>query len=627
MQEHAVGGYHGRILRVDLSRGTVAIEKIDPRFCRKYIGGAGFVAYYLHKEIKNRIDPLGPENKIIFATGPLTGIALPGSGRHCVGGVSPLTGTISKSEVGEFWGAELKQAGFDAVIVDGKSSHPVYLWVNNGQASLRDATNLWGKPTKETQEAIRQELGDNKIRVAMIGPAGENEVKYACVMHGLKDAAGRGGLGAVMGSKKLKAVAVRGTQSLTVSQPDDVKTLRKWLVDNMEKFSRMREFGTGAKMEDFEKTGNLPIRNFKGGQFPGVVKIDAQAIKDSIGVGMEGCFACPVRCKKVIRIESPDPVDSAYGGPEYETLAALGSNCGIDDLAMLSKISALCNAYSIDTISVGGTIAFAMECYENGLLTEEDTGGKAIQFGDGAAAIDLVERIARREGLGDLLAEGSARAAENIGNGAEAFSMHVKKLELPMHEPRLNRAGALGYMINPHGADHCTNLIDHAYRSSVDNQSLAVGDAAPLGYASISFDDIGPRKVALLKVVQLKRILFDSLTLCQFLPYSYEQIAEVTSAVTGWHTTVMEQLRVAERILTLFRAFNVRQGLTDEDDKLPARFFAPPGEGPLSDQPPLEAGQMEKAKKYYYSLMGWDAHGVPTDEKMEELGIERQGTA
>jgi len=621
MNAQVPSGYNGKILRVNLSNGKFSTEAIDEEFCRKFLGGAGFVAHYLLNEIEPGIDPLSPENKLVFALGPLTGIALPGSARHCVGAKSPLTDGIAKSEVGEFWGAELKRAGFDAIIIEGKAPKPVYLWVNKGEASIRDASQLWGKNTKETQEAVRAELGDNKIRVALIGPGGENLVRYACIMHGLADAAGRGGMGAVMGSKNLKAVAVRGEKESAVANPDGVKALRQWLMDNRKLVARFSEFGTGAALPLFEEIGNLPTRNFRDGAFPEANKISARTLKETIGTGMHGCFACPVRCKKAVEVKEPYRVDSAYGGPEYETLAALGSNCGVDDLKAIAKGNELCDAYSIDTISTGCTISFAMECFENGLLTTRDTDGIELNFGNAEAMLHMIELIGRREGIGNLLAEGSARAAEKIGKSAEGLSMHVKKLEIPMHEPRLSKSLALGYMVNPHGADHCCNLIDLFFAGFGKEPNVIVNDAVPLGMAPAPLAGIGPRKVALFRIVQLKRIIFDSLVLCGFLPYSYQQLAEVTSATTGWNTTTTEQLRVAERTLTICRLFNARHGLTADDDKLPSRFFKPTSYGALADTA-LDPEKMEKAKRYYYSLMGWDFNGVPTPEKLEELGIE-----
>ena len=619
MAEQFPGGYNGKILRVNLSENKISGEEPGELFYRKYLGGAGFVSYFLWKELEQGIDPLGPDNKLIFALGPLTGIALPGSGRNCIGAKSPLTGGIAKSEVGEFWGAELKAAGYDAIIVEGKAEKPVYLWIHDGEASLREAGHIWGQNTKEAQQAIRTELGDNKIRVAVIGPGGENMVRYACIMNGLFDAAGRGGLGAVMGSKNLKAIAVRGSQPPRISDPEPVKQLRQWLVTNMDKLALPRvlhEFGTGAGIEPFEAMGNLPIRNFRDGLFPGVKKITPAVIRDTIRVGMDGCFGCPVRCKKMVKVEGPHPVDPAYGGPEYETLASLGSNCGIDDLQAIARGNELCNAYSLDTISAGSVIAFAMECFENGLLSTEDTDGIELRFGNAEAMLRMIELIARREGIGDLLAEGTAQASRKIGGGAEYFAVQVKGLEAGMHEPRLKVGLGLGYMVNPHGADHCCNMHDNLYVSKAPKDLRLLGMLEPF-----PVDDISPRKVALLRFIQLKQIMYDSLVICNYLPYSSEQFVDLVNAVTGWDTGLVEQLRIAERMLTLARLINIREGFTAADDILPPRFFKPTTAGALADKP-LDPAKLEKAKSYYYTLMGWDAStGIPTHEKLQELGI------
>ena len=374
------GGYQGKILRINLSQKSISVEKKEEKFYRKYLGGSGFIAYFLLNELKPGIDPLSPENKLIFALGPVTGTSIIGSGRHAVGGKSPLSGGIAFSQAGEFWGAELKRAGYDAVIIEGKADKPVYILINDAipeTAVIRDAGHLWGKNTKEAQQAIRAELGDEKIRVALIGPGGENMVRYACIMHGLYDAAGRGGLGAVMGSKNLKAVAVRGHQVPQVSDQGGLNALNKRIRDVLYTpfvTREMHEFGTGGyMMETFEAIGNLPVRNWRDGLFPGVKKIHGGVIKDTIRIGMDSCFACPVRCKKKVQFEEPYSVDPAYGGPEYETLSSLGNNCGIDNLKAIVKGNELCNAYSLDTISTGGTIAFAMECFEKGLLSIKDT--------------------------------------------------------------------------------------------------------------------------------------------------------------------------------------------------------------------------------------------------------------
>jgi len=614
-------GYNGQILRVDLSRGVTSVDTIDELFCRKYLGGAGFVSYFLLKELRQGIDPLGPENKLIFALGPVTGVPLPGSGRNCVGAKSPLTGGYAKSEVGGFWGAELKHAGYDAIIVEGKAEKAVYLWIQDGEVTIRDASHLWGKNTKETQDTIRAELGDSRIRVASIGPAGENLVRFACIMNDLKDAAGRGGTGAVMGSKNLKAIAVRGHKRPKVADSEYIKEIRQWVTTNRRLWASFAEYGTGAPsaMVGGEAEGNLPIRNFLDGEFPEVSKINGGTVKDTIRIKMEGCYACPVRCKKVVKVDEPYPVDPAYGGPEYETLAAVGSNCGVGDLEAIAKGHELCGAYSLDTISTGDAVAFAMECFENGLLTTKDTAGIELRFGSAEAMLKTIELIAKREGIGDLLAEGTARAAQKIGKGAIEFAMQVKGLEIPMHEPRLKAALGLGYAINPHGADHCANFHDTMFSQPGSNfdkaKSLGILEPVPA-------DDLGPRKVAMFRYIYQFRIVQDSLVLCQFVPYDLNQAADILAAVTGWRTSTTELLRIAERTLTMARSFNIREGFSAADDKLPNRFFQPKRNGALSTKF-YDPEQLEKAKSYYYTLMGWDAKtGVPTPEKLQELDIE-----
>ncbi len=442
------GGYHGKILRVNLTEKRTSIEKIDNAFCRKYLGGSGFISYFLLKELRQGVDPFDPENKLIFALGPMVGTSVIGNGRNGIGAKSPLSGGIAWSQVGEFWGAELKKAGYDSLIIEGKADQPVYLWINDEEVTIKEASHLWGKNTKETQEEIRSELGDNKIRVAMIGPAGENMVRYACIMNGLYDAAGRGGLGAVMGSKRVKAIAVRGHQSIPVSNGEGIKSFNRWVMDHLTTHwlgKELTEYGTGGpQVEAFEEMGNLPVRNWRDGLFPGAKKIHAGVIKEQFRIGMDACFSCPIRCKKRVKCDEPYPVDPSYGGPEYETLSSLGSNCGIDHLEAIIKGNELCNAYSLDTISTGGTIAFAMKCFEKGLLSLKETDGIELRFGNEEAMLRCIDLIARRKGFGNLLAEGTARVAKTLGRGSEKFAMHVKGLELPAYDPRAGFGTGLG---------------------------------------------------------------------------------------------------------------------------------------------------------------------------------------
>lgn len=607
-------GYTGNILRVNLSNNSVSVDNPDDGFYRKYAGGAGLIAYFLLKEIKPGIDPMGPDNKLIFAPGPLTGTPLPGGARNSVGAKSPRSGGYAKAEAGAFFGAELKRAGFDAIIVEGKAAKPVYLWVHDGEAEIRDASRLWGMNTKESQTAIREELGDTLIRTAQIGPGGENLVSYAAIINDLFAAAARTGLGSIMGSKNLKAVAVRGHKAPEMADPAKVRdltnTLREYLATPAG--SQQGIYGTGRELVGGATSGNLPIHNFRDGEFPGADKLGSQYLKEiGLMVDMESCYACPVHCKKVIEYKGADlTIDRAYGGPEYETLGAFGSTCGVGDPKAVCKAHELCNAFSLDTISTGVTIAFAMECYENGLLTSEDTGGIDLRFGNAAAMLKVIELIARREGIGDLLAEGSRKASQRIGKGAEKFAMQVKGVEVPMHEPRLKQALGLNYSVNSYGADHMVGIHDTSLVSTVNQWGFT---------EPFALNDLGPRKVAIYKYNHLWRHFLDSIVLCMFVRFSEHQAIEAVRAITGWNATVVDALKIGERAVTLARAFNMREGLTSADDRLPDRFFQPTTSGALKNTA-IDPEAMEKAIHTYYGMMGWDKQtGVPTADKLEEL--------
>ena len=607
------GGYNGKILRVNLTNMTTGSEPISDRFCRMYIGGAGFIAYYLWKELKPGIDALSPDNKLIFALGPITGLAFPGASRNCIGAKSPLTGGIAKSEVGGFWMAELKRAGFDAIIVEGKAKKPVYLWVHDGEASIRDAAQLWRKETQETEASVRAELGDERIQVAMIGPAGEKLVRYACIMEGLHDAAGRGGLGAVMGSKNLKAIAVRGHKLPKIADSERLKAIRQKLVTTPNPMHmQLAETGTGGlEMMMMESHGGLPVHNFRDGVFPEVKNIHSVALKDAgLKIGMEGCYACPIRCKKVVKFEEPYHVDAAYGGPEFESLASLGSNCGISDAKAICKANERCNAYSLDVISTGVSIAFAMECFEKGFLTNKDTGGLELRFGNADALLKAIELISRRESIGNLLAEGTARLAKKIGQGSEEFAMNVKGLDSAMPDPRASLNISVGYMINPHGADHVS--------------SDSPGGLAGIEQFGISLpvpEGINPRRLSLFKLSHCLIMLQDLMVICAFPQLNYDIKLDLIKAVTGWNTGWVELIKVCERVLTVMRLFNVREGFTAADDKLPERDFQQKADRPFT-RPIPDRDKLETAKRYYYTFMGWDANGVPLPEKIDELSIE-----
>jgi len=609
-------GFRGTILRVNLNKEKLSSETLEESFYRRHFGGRGLISYYLLSELEPRTDPLGPDNKLIFACGPVTGAPISGSGRNSVGAKSPLTGAYGEAEVGGFWGAELKQAGFDAIIVEGKASSPVYLWIHDQKVEIRDASRLWGLEIKKSQETIRSELSDNRVKVAQIGLGGEKLVRYASVVNDLNHVAGRCGMGAVMGSKNLKAVAVKGSTRVPVRKPKRLGKLAKWMATNVNNVAHaLHTYGTGAEMDAMEETGNLPVRNFRDGDFPEVDQISAEAIKEHVRVGMGTCFACAIACKKEVKIDGSWTVKPEYGGPEYETLASLGSNCGVSDLRAVCKANELCQRYSIDTISTGVTISFAMECFEHGLLRKEDTGGMDLSFGNAESMVKMVELIGEKRGLGALLAEGTKRAAEHIGNGAEEFAVHVKGQEVPMHDPRLKRGEALGYAVSPTGADHVHNIHDTFLYPQLPKSynSLGILEAVPV-------EDFGPKKVRLYKYVGEWRTLNNFLVMCLFTPWSVVQKVEIVRSVTGWNTTAFELMKVVERGNTLARIFNIREGFTEKDDWLPPRFFKPKTSGALS-KTSVNPEELQKAKLTYYDMMGWTEQGIPKQSALEELDI------
>ena len=439
--EGKLGGTHGKILHVDLSNRSFKYESLPPEIFQMLVGGRALIAYFLLRDLPAYTDPLSPDNLLVFAPGIMQGTNLPGSGRHSVGGKSPLTGAIGSSEVGGWWGHELKQAGFDAIVIRGQSSAPVYLWIHNGEPELRSAGHLWGKETSDVQAMLREELGDKNVKVAQIGIAGENQVLFSAIMHEINRAAGRNGLGALMGSKKLKAVAVRGNRRLEVKDKKRVIEISKWLGGNYkEKVPWAVKMGTPIGVLNLGRLGGLPTRAFNEPLFDGKEMISGQKMYETIAQERDTCMLCPITCKQVVKYdgdEKPFTIDPIYGGPEYETIAAFGSNCKVNDIYFIAKANERCAAYGLDTISTGVVISFVMECVENGLLSSSDTDGYLPTWGDAAAMLHGVELIARRESFGARMANGVARMASEIGRGAQEFAMHVKGQELPMHEPRL----------------------------------------------------------------------------------------------------------------------------------------------------------------------------------------------
>lgn len=617
--------FHNRILRVDLTAGTSTVERPGEVYFRRYVGGWNIIADVLLREVPAGADPLGPENKLVFAGGVLTGLPISGASRNAVGAKSPLTGAFGAAEVGGFWGAELKHAGFDAVIVEGRSEKPVYLWIEDGEIEIRDASHLWGMTTKETLTEIREEHGDDRIQCAMIGPGGENLVRFACIMNELKDAAGRTGLGAVMGSKNLKAIAARGTARLDGEDADQIRAMARRAAKEVrdgERAAGLHKYGTGVDLEGMVEVGNLPIRNFRDGEFEGVRNISAEYYLEEIGIGMDACWACAVRCKKLVDAETPYELDSDYGGPEYESAAALGSCCGVDDIVAVSKATELCNAYSLDSIGTGVMIAFGMELFEEGLLTTEDTGGIDLRFGNAEALVEMVEKIGRRQGLGDLLADGHAAVVEALGEGARRFAVESKNQPYPMHEPRYKRGLAIGYAVSPTGADHVHSLHDVGLSEPdeagfVQNEELkSLGVLEPMPMESLGTDKVR----ASLRHSNLG-IAHNCLVMCIFPGWHIKDLADMVEAATGWSFTTYEIMEVGSRAATLARIFNLREGFTADDDYLAARSHGPTRNGALADGG-IDSDELREALRSYYAMLGWDREtGIPTRDTLEELDI------
>jgi aldehyde:ferredoxin oxidoreductase len=616
--------FHNKILRVNLTTVTVAVEEPGLLYMRKYMGGWNVIADVLLREVPQGADALGPDNRLVFAAGVLTGLAGSGFSRSTVGSKSPLTGGFGASEVGGHFPYEFKRAGFDTIIFEGISPTPMYLWVHDGEAELRDATHLWGKTTKETLTTLQGELGDRRIGAAMIGPGGENGVLFACIMNELKDAAGRTGLGAVMGSKNLKAVVVRGKMKLDGADPEVVSDLSKTMARGVaagERAAGMHKWGTGANMTDSTATGNLPIRNFRDGLFEeGAWNLSSEKYMPEIGLGMDGCTACAVRCKKVVKVEG---VDSDYGGPEYETAGALGSSCGIGDVLAVSKGSALCNAYGIDTITTGVSIGFAMEAFERGMLTLADTDGIDLRFGNADAMIACVEKIARQEGFGKFLALGSARMAAKLGGDAPMFAMTTKNQEFPMHEPRFKRGMAIGYALSPTGADHMHALHDAGLGTPTEEGFIPNGTLRAMGILEpVALEDIGPAKVRATLANSIYSAMRNVLPCCHFVPWTLDEYVQLVRAATGFDVSVFELLKLGERAWTLARVFNMREGWTVAEDRLPERSYGPTTDGALEDGG-IDPEELQEAIHTYYGMAGWDVEtGVPTLAKLQELGVE-----
>ncbi len=636
-------GYNGKILHVNLTSGELTVETPPESFYRKYLGGSALNMHYMLSECPPRADPLGPDNVLCLSVSVTTGAPVSGQSRMTATAKSPLTGGIGDAQCGGFFPAEMKFAGFDAFVITGQSPQPVYLWVHDGQAELRDASHLWGKITGEVELALQAELGDKNIEVAQVGPAGERGARYAAIINMSNRANGRTGMGAVMGSKKLKAVVVRGKEGKKQFQVADKKAIIKLAQYGAKLFPEsdvagLGKYGTAETTGAQQSVGGLPTRNFTSGEFAGWEAIDGTTMYDTIlkGAdrddqdrhGRDTCYSCTVRCKRVVEIsEGPYKVDPHYGGPEYETTSTFGNYCGVSDLAAVAYANQLCNQYGLDTITCGATIAWAMECFEAGLLTTADTGGLELTFGNAAAMVEMTRQIATGEGFGRVLALGSAAAAEQIGRGTDQFLIVGHRQEMPAHMPQLKRTLALIYAVNPFGADHQSSEHD----GSVEGSAVSYADRMALvGFTEpMERRSLGPDKVRYARRTQQFYSAMDSVNVCQFVYgsawqlFGPQELRDMIAGVTGWaDISIDELLLVGERRVNMMRAFNAREGIDREQDKISDKLFKKALKGGKSDGLKLDEEQFARALDEYYRQNDWDVEtGVPTRHKLAELDL------
>ncbi|MDJ0884851.1 MAG: aldehyde ferredoxin oxidoreductase family protein [Desulfobacterales bacterium] len=610
-------GWMGKILRVDLTRATLHAEPLDPVAAKDYIGGRGLGIHFLQQEVDPLCDPLAADNLLIMATGPLTGTGAPTGARYMIMTKSPLTGALTCSNAGGRFPTELKRAGYDALIFSGRAERPLYLWIADGKAELRDAGHLWGKTTHATTDLLRAET-DPKARVACIGPAGERLVKFAAVMNDKDRAAGRSGVGAVMGSKNLKAVVVRGTGKVPLADPERFKVFNKEIIERFKAAAKETPLGltingTAGVVITTQHLGVLPTKNWQQGTFEGWEQIHGETLSAQYLVRNKACYACPIGCGRITRVE--DPVFGGEGeGPEYETIYAMGSNCMVDNLAAVIKANYICNEQGVDTITMGATIACAMELVEKGHL-EEATVGRPLEWGDGEALVALTRMTAAREGFGDRLAEGSYRLAESCGH--PELAMVAKKQEFPGYEPRGAQAMGLAYATSPIGGSHMRG--DPAYF-----ELFGVPEKVdPLEWRG---------KAKITKAFQDLSAIIDAAGLCIFfavrnlagkqLDVPPTGILEYLNAATGADYTLEELIQAGERIINAERQYLVRAGFSRKEDALPPRLTTEPlPDGPAKGM----VCHLDEMLDDYYREQNWTADGIPTDERLAQLGLDTEG--
>jgi len=612
------GGYIGKVLRINLSEQTAKEEELPLQVAQDFIGGAGFGIKYLFDEVKGGADPLGPENKLIFVSGPLSGTSVPCASRMAVTAKSPLTGAVGMALTGGYFPVELKFAGYDALIVEGKAAAPTYVWIKNGDVRFRSAKKVWGMKTTDTQQIIKNELNDQNVRIACIGPAGENQIKIASIINEWR-AVGRKGLGAVMGSKNLKAIAIRGTGKVQVADKEKLKAAKGAFTKAMKEshvlYPAFAKIGTPMVVDHTCATGIFPTKNYtETGQYAPADKIGVD-VQMTRNVGKEHCYGCPVGCSQLKLAKTGSYAGILSEGPEYETMYSYGGVTGVENMDAIIAADRLADELGLDTISSGVAIAFAMELYEKGILTKEDTGGLELNFGNDEAMVTILKQMAFREGIGDLLADGAKAAAEKIGKGSDKYAMHVKGLELPAYDVRGAKAHGLNYATAYTGADH--------------NRGYAFQEifGIPVPHEVDRFAVEGKGKLTKWNQ-DVRTATTDAPTMCAFLldmavaGIATQNTADLLEAVTGLVYTPDDIMQAGERINNLARAFNVREGFTRADDTLPERLLTEPLPGGASKGHFISKDELNQMLDEYYTERGWNIEtGAPTSEKLEELGL------
>lgn len=604
-----MNGYMGKILRVDLSAGKIWDEPINAAFAQSFVGGSGLAARYLYDLVEREIDPLSPQNPLIFMTGPLVGTAMPSASRFSVCAISPLTRIWGEANSGGYFGNDLRAAGYDGVICEGRAERPVWLAIVDGQVSLHPADELWGLDSYETQERIREVTSNTRMRIACIGQAGENLVKMAAVMNDDGRAAGRTGMGAVMGSKNLKAIAVCGSAKVPLADSEGFKaTVREIMGISKEDFANqaIHLAGTAGYVNMGLMFGDMPIRHFQQGEWEEAENLSGINLVTEYQNRSLACYRCPIGCVRETRATTygVDKVD----GPEYETLGALGSSTMVSDLEAVIYMGHQCNRHGMDTISAGGTLALACELFERGILSTVDTGGLEIRYGKAQVMMQLLEMMARREGFGDLLAEGSASLAEHFG--VPELAVTVNRLEVPMHDPRAFSGLVVTYALSPRGACHMEG----------DMYGVDTGQGAPVELGIIPGDrfDDSEEKGHMSARQQAWRNLYNALTLCQFQNPGVTPLLEAVNTVTGWGWEAEDLLEAGKRIVTLKRSLNAKLGLTRANDRLPELLLKPISDGGTEGFVP----NVERMLTGAYAEYGWDPVTAMPDAGMtKELGL------